>query len=112
MTQKYSLLGWEIDPASLRKLMLIGGGIALALTAFFLVTAGEPNPAWPKFWRVRPLIIVPLAGAMGGLCYYFMTQVFFKNGWRKTLAIILSLIVYIIGFWLGFVLGFDGTYWN
>jgi hypothetical protein len=112
MTQKYNLFGWGIDPASLRKLMLIGGGIALVLTTFFLVTAGEPNPVWPKFWPVRPLIIVPLAGAMGGLCYYFMTQVFFKSGWRKLLAIVLSVIIYIIGFWLGFVLGFDGTYWN
>jgi hypothetical protein len=112
MTQKNNLLGWELDFSSLRTRMLIGAGIALALTTIFLVTAGEPNPAWPKLWRLKPLVIVPLAGAMGGLCFYFMTQVFFPSGWRKILAVIVSVVIYLIGFWLGFVLGFNGTYWN
>ena len=53
---------------SLIKRMLVGAGIGLLLISLFLLSAGEPNPEWGKLWMIRPLIIVPLAVAMGGLC--------------------------------------------
>ncbi len=96
----------------LGKRALVGAGIALILIAFFLYKAGEPSPEWPRFWIVRPLVIVPLAGAAGGIFFHIMDLWRMEGGWRKLLANIVSVLVYIIGFYLGFVLGMDGTYWD
>lgn len=99
-------------PAALGKRMLLGAGIALILIIIFLVQAGDPDPAWPKLWMARPLIIVPVAGAMGGAFSYFAIHLLSPRGWKKTLLILLSLVVYIIGLWLGTILGLDGTMWD
>ncbi|MBF9251945.1 potassium transporter KefB [Pontibacter sp. 172403-2] len=112
MTQKNNLKVFPIKSASLIKRMLLGALIGLILISIFLLGAGDPNPEWGKLWMIRPLIIVPLAGAMGGAFNYFINQQDFRNGWAKILAIILSIIVFIIGLWLGTVLGLDGTYWD
>jgi hypothetical protein len=61
---------------------------------------------------IRPLIIVPLAGATGGLFYHLMDNLHLQGGWKKVLALILSLIGYIFVLWIGTVLGLDGTWWN
>jgi hypothetical protein len=61
---------------------------------------------------IRPLIIVPLAGAVGGLCNYFIVHFYSQFGVNKTIAVILSVVVFIIGLWLGTVLGLDGTMWD
>ena len=102
----------QSNKGSLTKRMLVGATIGFLLICLFLSTAGHPNPAWPKLWMIRPLIIVPLAGAMGGLCNYYL--VYFHNmmGVNKTIAMILSVVIFIIGLWLGTVLGLDGTYWD
>lgn len=102
----------SINTAHLGKKMLIGALPALLLISLFLLGAGEGDPAWGEYWMVRPLLIVPAAGATGGAFYYFMDHMASQLGWNKTLIVILSLVVYIIGLWLGFVLGLDGTYWN
>lgn len=97
---------------ALSKRMLAGAGIGLLLICLFLSSAGHPNPFWPKLWILRPLIIVPFAGAIAGLCNYYL--VYFHNimGVNKTVAMILSVVIFIIGLWLGIVLGLNGTYWN
>jgi hypothetical protein len=61
---------------------------------------------------IKPLIMVPLAGAMGGAFYYFMDHMSSQDRLNKIVAIILSLIVFIIGLWLGIVLGLNGTMWD
>jgi hypothetical protein len=58
------------------------------------------------------LIIVPLAGTMGGFCNYFIVNFHSLVGLNKIIAMILSVIVFIVGLWLGIVLGLDGTMWN
>ena len=112
MTPTKNLTTQLIHSSSLGKLMLLGAGISLILITIFLLGVGEPNPAWGKLWMIKPLIIVPLAGAMGGVFYYFMDHLRYQGGWRKALAYILSLIGYIIALWLGTVLGLNGTLWN
>nr|AGU11770.1 hypothetical protein [uncultured organism] len=106
----------EIQPAlhaaPLGKRTLQGAAIAFVVIAIFLLGAGEPDPAWPKLWMIRPLVVVPLAGAMGGVCYYFLDYLRYRGGWRKVAAIVLSLLVYLIGLWLGTVLGLAGTMWD
>ena len=112
MTQRNNLTAQPIHSASLGKRMLQGAGLALILISFFLIGAGEPNPDWGKLWMAKPLIMVPLAGAMGGGFIYFMDHLRSKGGWKKALAIILSLIGYIIILWIGTVLGLNGTMWD
>jgi hypothetical protein len=101
-----------VQPSSLVNKMLIGAGIALILISIFLYGVHHPKPEWGKFWMIRPLIIVPLAGATGGLVYYFLDRFTDQGGWKKALAIAASVIIYLIGLWMGFVLGLDGTLWN
>lgn len=91
--------------------VLLGAGIGLLLIGTFLITAGEPNPEWGKYWRIKPLIIVPLAGGMAGL-FYYLTGYLQVSGWKKVLLNLFCIIVYIVALWLGSVLGLNGTYWN
>lgn len=100
------------NAASLSKRMLIGAWIGLLVISFFIISANEPPPAWGKFWMIRPLIITPLAGAMGGACNYFILRYHKLARLPKAIAIIISAIVFIIGLWMGIVLGLDGTMWN
>jgi hypothetical protein len=96
---------------SLTKRMLVGAAIGLVLILFFLIGA-EANPAWGKFWMIRPLIIVPLAGAMAGLCNYYLIHFRSLIGISKTVAIAISVVVSLIGLWMGVVVGLDGTMWD
>jgi hypothetical protein len=109
MTQKEDV---NTQQASFVKPMLIGAGIALALISWFLFPIDYAKPEWEKYWFIRPLIIVPLAGAAGGLCYAVLDHLSSKGSINKVVAIVLGLIIYIIGLWLGTVLGLDGTLWN
>jgi len=112
MVQINNLTTPAIHNAPLPKRMLQGAGIAFILIVFFLLQAGEPKPEWSKLWMIRPLIIVPFAGAMAGVFYYCMDNLRYQGGWKKIVANIISLLVFIIGLWLGTVLGLDGTLWN
>ena len=101
----------SIQPIPFYKPVLIGAGIALLLISFFVFGVDEPNPEWPKLWQIRPLIITPIAGAMGGAFFYFMDQMSFR-GMNRTIAVLLGMIGFVIALWLGTVLGLDGTMWN
>jgi len=97
-------------PSLFRRIM-IGGAIALIFISLFLLPV-KSNPAWPELWKVRPMLIAPLAGAAAGAFSYFMEIRSLKGGWQRIAARIISLIAYLIAMWLGFVLGLDGTLWN
>jgi hypothetical protein len=99
------------QPVSLAKPILIGAAIGLVAISFFVFGVDNPNPEWGKLWMIRPLIITPMAGAMGGAFYYFMDYQS-SRGFNRKIAVILSLVVFIIGLWLGVVLGLAGTMWN
>ena len=102
----------QFSKSSLSKRMLIGAAIGLAVISFFVLSANGGNPEWGRFWMIRPLVVVPFAGAMGGLVSYFMAQLADINGWNKILVTVFSAIVFIIGLWMGIVLGLDGTMWH
>lgn len=110
MTKRNDFISQTRQP--LIKRMIMGAAIGLLLISLFLLSAGEPDPAWGRLWILRPLIIVPLAGAIGGLCNYFIMLFHNQFSVNKVIAMILSVIVFIVGLWLGIVLGLDGTMWN
>lgn len=91
--------------------MLVGAGVGLLVISFFVFGVDEPNQEWGQFWMIRPLIITPLAGAMGG-AFYALMDYQSSRGFNRTVAILLSAVVFIIGLWLGVVLGLDGTMWD
>ena len=112
MTDSNKVTTPPIHPVSAGKRMVVGAGIGLLLISLFLAGVKEPDPAWGKLWMIRPLLIVPFAGAMGGLCTYVLVHFHDRVGVNKAIAVIVSVLVFIVGLWLGFVLGLDGTLWN
>ena len=116
MTHQDQLTTPSIHYASVTKRMLQGGAIALVLILLFLTSGGwfsqEPQPEWGQLWMIKPLITVPIAGALGGVFYYFMDHLGYRGGWKKILAIVLSLFAYVVALWLGTVLGLAGVWWH
>lgn len=110
MTQSHNSTSQANTP-SLVKLALFGALIGLAVISLFIFPVNS-NPAWGKLWMIRPLIIVPLAGATGGACRYFLVNYHNTIGLNKTIASILSLVVFAVGLWMGVILGLDGTLWD
>ncbi len=112
MTHTNVLLPLPVQPALLARKMLFGAAIALIMIGVFLSGVKNPDLAWPKLWMLKPLIMVPLAGAAGGAFYYFISILIRGGGWKTIAMYIISLIGYIFALWLGIVLGLNGTLWN
>lgn len=102
----------QINRKSLTKRMLLGAAIGLFFISIFLYSVKKPDPNWGKFWMIRPLIIVPLAGAFGSLSFYLKDFIGSQSSWKNILAIIFSSLAFIIILWIGIILGLDGTLWN
>jgi hypothetical protein len=111
MRSKTELRIFPINVPSLAWKMAIGGLIGLVLIGLFLYPS-HPNPEWGRFWWIRPFIAVPVAGALGGVFNYFVSQQTFTRRWVKIMALILSLFVFLVALWMGTVVGLDGTYWD
>ena len=94
--------------------MLIGAAIALFLISLFLFGDGDlpVNPEWPAYWYIRPLVVAPIAGAMGAGFSCVLDDLRHQGGWKQAFAIVFILIVFIVSLWLGTVLGLVGTLWN
>lgn len=101
----------QIHTKPLTSRMLQGGVIALVLISLLVYSAGD-HPEWPSFWRLKPFVIVPISGALGGVFFYFMDHLRYQGGWVKTLANILSLLAFLVVLWLGTILALNGTMWN
>lgn len=102
----------QINPASVLSRMSIGAAIGLAVISVFIFPVSEPNPEWGKLWRIRPLIVTPLAAAFGALSF-FSTDIFRpKSVWLKAVLIGLSVFAFVFALWVGIILGLDGTLWD
>lgn len=108
----YSKSRLNFNKQSLIKFALIGGFIALALVLLFLSGVNHPNPEWPTYWKIRPIVVISLAGATGGTFFSIMKPLRQKKGWSGFAAYFICLLVFFIGLWMGAVLGFNGTLWN
>jgi hypothetical protein len=98
------------SPAMIKR-ALAGAALGLALITLFIW--GVPTkPGWSAYWKIRPMVIVPIACA-GGLAFSCLLDGFRKKGgWKAAMAILASILVFIIALWMGTVLGLDGTLWN
>ena len=97
---------------NLGKRMFVGGIISLLLISFFVISAGKGNPAWGEYWRVKPLLLSPVLGALVGLCYDVTQQLRDIKGWAGRVFLVLSFVGYEIGIFMSLVLGMNGTMWD
>ena len=111
MTAKFNLHE-QFFTSALTTRMLAGATFSFILIAIFLAGVNDPHPDWPRYWMARPLIIVPIAGAIGGAFYDFMHLLRYQGGIKKLLGIILGIIGFLVILWLGSVYGLAGTLWD
>jgi hypothetical protein len=96
----------------LTRFVLLGAMIGLAIISFFVFGFGQQNPEWPDNWRIRPLLVVPLAGAVAGLSSYFTVTFGTRLRLNKIVMWILAILVPLFALWIGIILGLDGTMWD
>lgn len=101
-----------IKSKSLFTKIIFGALIGLAVISFFVFGTDHPKPEWGKFWMIRPLIIIPLAGVLGGIILYIPELLSLQSRWKKVIFFIGSIVGFVIVLWIGIVLGLDGTLWN
>ncbi len=111
MNQRKTSITGSVNRGSVIKSMLIGAGIGLFVILLF-ITGAETQPHWPNLWKIRPLIITPLAGALGGGLCYASIKILKREGLHAAIAVVLSLVGFLIALWLGIILGLDGTLWD
>ncbi|MCR5862025.1 potassium transporter KefB [Flavobacterium sp. J372] len=102
----------QINTASLLKCIVVGAAFNLILIGIFLSGVHDAKSEWGKYWMVRPLIIVPFGGAVGGTIFYLLHFYSRQLGFHKAIATVLGGIIFIIGLWMSFVLGLVGTLWD
>lgn len=102
----------SFDKKALIIRMAIGGLFNLILVSVFIFMGPPGHAEWGKFWVVRPVCVMTLAGLTGGSIFYYMTHYLQPVRWKKAVAFFGSGLIYIIGLWMGMVLGFVGTWWN
>jgi uncharacterized membrane protein YciS (DUF1049 family) len=112
MTNSIQLFSAEIKISTILKRMFIGALIGFLIISFFVFGVDNPNPLWPENWRIRPLIITPIAGSFGVLSFYLSDILGTKNKRVRIFLFFVSSILFLISLWLGTVLGLAGTMWN
>lgn len=91
---------------------LVGYVIGLLIISLFIFTVDNPDPTWGKYWRIRPLIITPIAVGLGMFAFFLKDVLPPPNKWILALIYVMSTLMFVIALWLGIVLGLDGTLWN
>ncbi|MDO6391716.1 potassium transporter KefB [Pontibacter sp. BT731] len=112
MVQQNEYQNQPVQAAAAGRRALTGAAFGLALIALFLAGVQHPDPAWGKLWMIRPLLVVTMAGALGGFINYMLLHYHRRLGIHKGIAVVLSVLIYLVGLWLGSVLGLVGTLWD
>ncbi len=112
MTPISSFSSSSFFTASFVRHLVVGATLALLLISFFLAGVKHPNPSWPAYWMVRPLVLVPVAGALGGGFVYVVRQWGQQETWKKVVATLIGVFGYLVAVWIGTIVGLDGTLWN
>lgn len=112
MTKSIKLFAGEIKINSILKTMLLGAFIGFVVISFMVFGVDNPDPSWPSNWRIRPLIVTPLATAFGILSFYLSDVFGVKGDWPRVFLLLISIIFFLISLWLGTILGLAGTMWH
>ncbi|MGB3802201.1 MAG: hypothetical protein WA952_20430 [Lewinella sp.] len=91
---------------------LLGAALGLALISTFVFGVDNPKPEWGEYWRIRPLLVTPLVGAIGATVAYYTYHLLVRWGWPRMLVIIVCGLGVLVALWLGIILGLNGTLWN
>lgn len=101
-----------LGAAQLSMAALTGVLIGFAIISFFVFGVDAPNPDWGSNWRIKPLILTPLASGLGAFLAYSFFKLGSRFGVNKAVAFILACIMFLVILWLGVVLGLNGTMWD
>ena len=78
------------------------------ITSLLLVPIVTPDPDWPRFWTLRPMIVTPLIVGVGAAVIHNIRKRHDQTMWINIFTWLLLLPL----FWIATVLGLDGTLWN
>lgn len=92
--------------------MIWGALIGFIIIALFIFSVKKPNPDWGSLWYIRPLVIVPIAGALGSGFFHLKDFIAANTWWKSLLIWLFMIIAFVITLWIGIILGLDGTLWN
>ncbi len=112
MTQRNISNATRNNPAAYALPMIIGGTIAFIMICMLVFSVKEPRPEWGSYWKIQPLVVAPVVGALGGLFYFLVNYLGAKWGLNKYLTIVLGVLGLIISLWMSIVFGLHGTMWN
>lgn len=87
MTKSIKFFSAEITINTMFKRMLLGALIGFLVISFFVFGVDNPNLSWPTNWRIRPLIVTPLAGAFGILSFYLSDIIGVRGDWPRIFLI-------------------------
>jgi hypothetical protein len=111
-TKIMTTINLKLPIPTYRKAALIGGAIGLIIISLFLIGCGGGKAEWSRWWMLRPLLIVPLATATGGLVFMFLNRIAVMSVWARAALTIFGGLIFIISLWFGSVLGLAGYYWH
>jgi len=72
----------------------------------------NPKPEWGKLWRIKPLLLSPIIGAIGGVGCYILHSVKTPSKFFNGILILIGVFILLIFVWIGTILGLDGTLWD
>ena len=104
-----------LEDKSLAKRALQGAGTAFVLAVGFLATIFSWGEAlvgmnfWQRVWQFFPVITMTAGGALGGMVFHPMVDVWYTRGPKKVIAIVVCVLVYFLLLWFSSVAGFSAT---
>lgn len=102
---------FRISSADLINKMLLSATIGIIIAGSFVYSNTPYNDNWGHLWFIKPLILIPLSGSVGGALYYLFTR-YMQNVLPKWLLFAVGTLLFGISLWVGTILGLNGTYWN
>lgn len=96
----------------LAKRMLTGAVLGFLFITLFVMGVDNPHPDWPENWKIRPMLVVAIAGALAGAFFDLMYLLRRQGGILKLIGIVISVLGPLVILWLGSVFGLAGTLWN
>lgn len=96
------------DATSLKKRVLQGGGFAMFLVVFSITLVGDGEGQSVRS-IVLPLLLVPLAGCIGGVVFYITDPMRQERGWWRAAANIVSVMAYCLLLFISYILATNGT---